>query len=70
MELATQNESPEEMLDEFNNASSPFRITKLMDTRSAFISKAKKDLAAAQEKQRNTTIVYVYKNAYPAAFQA
>ena len=67
-EWKTQNESPEKVLEEFNNAASAERnaafLTKLMDMRLAIINKAKENIAAAQEKQRKHNC----KHANPAVY--
>ena len=71
VELETQSESPEEMLEQFTNAaaleSNADLLTKLITTRSAILEKAKANIAVAQEKQRahynrkytNTAIYHV-----------
>ena len=54
VELDTQKESPEDVLEEFNNApsvdSNASFLQKLMDTRSAIIGKAKENITKVQEK--------------------
>ena len=70
VELDTQKESPEDVLEEFNNApsadSNASFLQKLMDTRSAIIGKAKENITKAQEKQRKH---YNRKHASPAVYQ-
>ena len=70
VELDTRKESPEDMLEEFNNApsadSNASFLQKLMETRSAIIGKAKKNITKVQEKQRKH---YNRKHANPAVYQ-
>ena len=70
VELETENASPEEMLEKFNNAptmeSNAAFFTKVIKTRSAILDKAKENIAAAQEKQRAH---YNRKHANPTVYQ-